>query len=75
MLSLFPAVVVAVEGGSVAQAAAIITSVTLLSAISASGSLMLARIAEDRDLLDAASDVAEVGLTTDEAQELLGGGD
>jgi hypothetical protein len=39
----------------------------------AAGSLALARMAEDRELLDASADVAEVGLTGDEAQELLGG--
>jgi hypothetical protein len=35
---------------------------------------MLARMTEDRELLDASADVAEVGLTGDEAQELLGSG-
>ncbi len=73
LLSLFPAAVVALGGASVAQAAVIIAPVTLLSAISASGSLMLARMAEDRELLDASAEVAEVGLTGDEAQELLRG--
>jgi hypothetical protein len=34
----------------------------------------LARMAEDRELLDASTDVAEVGLTEDETQKLLGGG-
>ncbi len=73
LLSLLPAVVVAVGAASVAQAAMIIALVTLLSAVSASGSLMLARKAEERELLDASAEVAEVGLTGDEAQELLGG--
>ena len=73
LLSLFPAAALAVGAASVAQAAVIIATVTLLSAISASGSLMLARMAEDRELLDASTDVAEVGLTGGEAQELLGG--
>jgi len=40
----------------------------------AAGSLALARIAEGRELLDASAEVAEVGLTGDEEQELLGGG-
>jgi hypothetical protein len=40
---------------------------------SAAGALALARRAEERELLDASSDVAEVGLTGDEKQELLGG--
>ena len=40
----------------------------------AAGSLALARRAEDRELLDAGADVAEVGLTEGEAQELIGDG-
>ena len=46
---------------------------SLAGAGSAAGSLALARMSEDRELLDASADVAEVGLTEDEAQELLGG--
>ena len=53
--------------------AAIIGPVTLLSAVSATGSLALARMTEDRELLEASEDVAEVGLTEGEGQELLGG--
>ena len=41
---------------------------------SAAGALALARRAEDRELLEATEDVAEVGLSESEAQELLGGG-
>lgn len=41
---------------------------------SAAGSLALARMADDRELLDAGADVGEAGLTEDEARELLGGG-
>ena len=55
------------------EGAVIIGTLTLLSAVSASGSLALARMAEDRELLDASAEVAEVGLTGGEAQELLGG--
>lgn len=40
----------------------------------ASGALALARRAEDRELLEAVEDVAQVGLSQDEAQELLGDG-
>ena len=40
----------------------------------AAGSLVLARVAEDRELLDASADVGEAGLSKDEAQELLGRG-
>ena len=41
----------------------------------ATGTLALARRAEQRELLDAGADVAEVGPTEGEAQELLGGRD
>ena len=40
----------------------------------AAGSLALARTAEDRDLLEASAEVAEVGLSEGGARELLGGG-
>ena len=78
LLGLFPAAMVAVGLASASVdlllfTAVIIGPLALLSAVSASGSLMLARMAEDRELLDASADVAEVGLTGDEAQELLGG--
>ena len=53
---------------------ALVGPLTLGSAIAASGSLALARMAEGRELLDASRDVADVGLSDDEAQELLGGG-
>lgn len=53
--------------------AAIMGTSALLGAVSASGSLTLARREEDRELLDASADVAEAGLTKGEAQELLGG--
>ena len=47
----------------------------LASAGCAAGSLALARRAEERELLDASVDVAEVGPTEGEVQELLGGRD
>ena len=40
----------------------------------ATGSLALARKAEDQALLDAGEEVADVGLSEDEARTLLGGG-
>ncbi|KPK65194.1 MAG: hypothetical protein AMS21_05385 [Gemmatimonas sp. SG8_38_2] len=46
----------------------------LSGAGSAAGSLALARMGEDRGLLDARTDVGEPGLTEDEARELLRGG-
>ena len=51
----------------------IIGPITLLSAVSASVTLALARRAEDRELLDASGGVAKVGLTGDESKKLLGG--
>ena len=41
-------------------------------AAAAAGSLALARMSEDRALLDAGEDVADVGLTDEEGRELLG---
>jgi len=43
-------------------------------AVAASGTLALARLSEDRELLDEADDVSDVGLTEEETRELLGGG-
>jgi hypothetical protein len=40
----------------------------------ATGSLALARMAEDQELLDASADAGEAGLTKEEARELLEGG-
>ncbi len=74
LLGLAPALVAVSTGtASVAAAAVIIGTLTLLSAVSASSSLALARMAEERELLDASAELAEVGLTEGEAQELLGG--
>ena len=47
--------------------------ITLLGAGSAAGSLALARRADDRELLDAGADVADIGLTEKEKRELLTG--
>ena len=78
LMSLFPAAMVAVGLASLNVDLGLFTSIiigplALLTAVSATGSLALARVAEDRALLEASEDVAEVGLTGDEAQELLGG--
>ncbi len=74
LLGLVPSLVALSAGTvSVAAAAGIIGILSLLSAVSASSSLALARMAEERELLDASAEVAEVGLTAGEAQELLGG--
>ena len=45
---------------------------SILAAGSAAGSLALARRAEDRELLEAGADVADIGLTDEEKVELLG---
>lgn len=83
LLTAFPFALVAVglasrEGSNIGtwQIIATITGpFILLSALSASGSLALARRAEHRKSLSASEDVAEVGFAKGEAQELLGGGD
>ncbi len=80
LLSLLPAALVAVglasmESGALGlwQLTAIIGGpLTVLCAVSAAGSLALARRAENRELLAAGEAVAEVGLTEGEAKELLG---
>jgi drug/metabolite transporter (DMT)-like permease len=72
LLGLIPGVLVAAGSGSVAEAAAVVGAVTLLTTISASGSLLLARMAEDRELAEAGSEAGRVGLTEDEARTLLG---
>lgn len=71
LLALVPVVSAGIGG---ATAAIAIGTLTILSAASACGSLMLARIGEDRELLDASDEAADVGLTENEARELLGGG-
>lgn len=43
-------------------------------AIAASATLAIARLSEDQNLLDASEDVSAVGLTTEEARDLLGSG-
>ncbi len=43
----------------------------LMGAGSAAGSLALARRADDREVLDAGADVADIGLTAEEKRELL----
>lgn len=48
---------------------------TVGGALAASGTLGLARLADDRALLAEGEEVAEVGLTSDEAERLLGGKD
>ena len=82
LLGLFPATLVAVGlatfNGSIPglwQFTAVISGpLMLLSAASASGSLMLARMTEDRELPEASGDVADAGPAQGEANELLGGG-
>jgi hypothetical protein len=81
LLSLVPALLVAARvvhlgnpDASLWQlSAAMAGPLALLSAVSASGTLWLVRMADDRELLEASADEAEVGLSHGEAQELLGG--
>ncbi len=53
--------------------AVVISSITLLSAVSAAGSLVIARKSETRELTEASPDMAKVGVAQREAQELPGG--
>jgi len=80
VVSLIPAAMVATGLASVVGDASlwhitgvIIGPVTLLSAVSASGSLALARMAEDRALPEASEDMAAVGRIGREAWQLQGG--
>ena len=54
--------------------ALVIAVPALGAAVAAAGSLVLARMSEDRELLEASADIADVGLTSSETQELLGSG-
>jgi hypothetical protein len=74
-LGVFPATLVALGAIGVAEAAVVVGAVTVLGAVSAAGSLMLARVGEDRALSDVGDEVAAVGLTPEEARRLLGGRD
>ena len=83
LLTLFPFALVAVglaslEGGKF-DAWHIIAVIggpfILLSALSAAGSLMLARMGEDRDSVEISEDGPQAGLTQGESPELLGAGD
>ena len=59
--------------GTIAGALLMIATPTLLGAVSAAGSLALARSADDRELLGHGADVADIGLTEEEKRELLAG--
>lgn len=77
LVSLIPAAMVAIglAGPNVPLwqiTVALLGPFTVGGAIAASGSLALARMAEDRELLDGSRDVADVGLTREEERELLG---
>lgn len=82
LLILFPFALVAVglastEGGKFDAwhvLAVISGPFIVLSAVSAAGSLMLARMGEDRESIEGSNDVAEAGLAEGEAPALLGGG-
>lgn len=75
VLALVPGLGGLAEGTVTAsQSAMVIGGVSLLSALSAAGSLVLARLGEDRRLVAAREEVSEIGLTPDETRKLLGSG-
>jgi hypothetical protein len=68
-LGLLP---LAISEPNLARMAALTAFTTVLCTVSATASLALARTVEDKELLDASSEVADVGLTRGEAKKLLG---
>ena len=49
----------------------IVTVTTALGAGSAAGTLALARLSEDQELLDTSDAIADIGLSSEEARRLL----
>lgn len=75
LLTIAPGIGAVLEGtATVGLSVMVIAGVSLLSAVSAAGSLLVARVGEDRRLLSASDEVAEIELTTEEVRHLLGGG-
>ena len=74
LLSVIFVLAVAIAGDTTLEILVLGPVFALAGAGSAAGSLALARMAEDRESLDAGANVAEAGLTEDESRELLGGG-
>lgn len=79
LVSLIPAAMVALGWATPSVpvwriTVALLGPCTLGGALAASGSLVLARMSEDRELLDHGRDVGDVGLTEEEERRLLGGG-
>ena len=72
LLSLFPLGALGSQA-PVATLAVMAGTLTVLSGASAAGTLMLARMGEDRRLLDAGDEVDRVGLSDAETKKLLGG--
>ncbi len=56
----------------VLESAKMASGFAFMGAVSAAGSLALARRSEDRELLEAGADVADIGLNKEETHELLG---
>lgn len=81
LLSLIPAAMVTAGWATTASGVnlwgltlAAAVPLTFLCAVSAAGTLVLARRAEDRALMESGADVAGVGLSEKERRELLGPG-
>ena len=59
--------------GAIGSAGYVVVGVaTLLGAASAAGTLAIARQSDDAQLLEQAEKIGEIGLSKDEARELLG---
>ena len=76
LIGILPFVLGDSEGGRPVWplAVVVITSITLLGAVSAAGSLALAQRARTRESLSSGAGSNDVGLTGGDLQELLGGG-
>lgn len=79
LLSLVPLVLVGLSLGTPADMShlwrgtlVLMVPATVLGALSAAGSLALARRAEDHELIDSSTEVANVGSSAEETRELLG---
>ena len=69
---LMSTLLLSIGSSSIYTMVVMVIAMTLTGAGSAAGSLALARRAEDKELLEAGEEVADIGLTKEEEVELLG---